>query len=301
MDRFQELTTFVEVARLGGFSAAAREEGVTPAMIARRIDQLEARLGVKLVQRSTRAVTLTEEGVTFLDDAQRVLADLASAEDALSSGARDASGRLVVTAPTAFGRRHIAPHVPDFLRRHPRLGLTLLLSERLMDLKNERIDLAVRIADLRNADLVATRLALNRRVVVAAPAYLQAEGVPEGLADLARHACLVTATEDGVADTWHFQQEGRAVAVRVPTRLTCNDGGVLTQWALAGLGLAWRSAWEVGEDIARGRLVTVLDRFTSPTNHIYAVYPQRRHLPAKVRLFIAYLKERFGDPPYWEA
>lgn len=300
MDRFKELTTFVEVAQRGSLSAAAREEGITPAMVGRRIDQLEDRLGVKLFKRSTRKVTLTPEGATFYEDTHRLLADLRAAEDALSAGARSASGRLIVTAPTSFGRRHIAPHLPAFVAEHPNLAITLHLSERLVDLKNERFDLAIRIADLKSADLIAAKLARNHRVVCGSPAYFKRAGKPRSLADLARHNCLVTSTEDGTADSWSFQDHGKPVAVKVSGSLQCNDGEVLTRWAIAGEGLAWRSAWEVSEEVKRGRLVSVLDEFAFPGNNIYAVYPERRLLPAKVKLFIDFLKRVFGDPPYWE-
>jgi len=300
MDRFKELTTFVEVAQRGSLSAAAREEGVTPAMIGRRIDQLEERLDVKLFKRSTRKVTLTPEGAAFLEDSQRVLADLRAAENALTAGARSAAGRLIVTAPTAFGRRHIAPHLPAFVHAHPNLAITLHLSERMVDMKNEHFDLAIRIADLKSADLVAVKLARNHRVVCGAPAYLRRAGKPKTLQDLAQHNCLVTSSEDGVSDGWMFQDGGKAVVVKVTGNLQCNDGEVLTRWSLAGEGLAWRSAWEVSEEIKKGRLVAVLDGHAFPGSNIYAVYPERRLLPAKVRLFIEFLKKAFGDPPYWE-
>ncbi len=300
MDRFKELTTFVEVAQRGSLSAAAREEGITPAMVGRRIDQLEERLGVKLFKRSTRKVTLTPEGSTFYEDCHRLLDELRSAEDALTVGARNASGRLIVTAPTAFGRRHIAPHLPAFLAEHPRLAITLHLSERLVDLKNERFDLAIRIADMKSADLIAAKLARNHRVVCASPTYFKRAGRPKALAELAKHNCLVTSTEDGVADTWSFVEKGKPVAVKVAGNLQCNDGEVLTRWAISGEGLAWRSAWEVSEEVKRGRLVTALDDYAVPGNNIYAVYPERRLLPAKVKFFIEFMRKAFGDPPYWE-
>ncbi|HET7401640.1 MAG TPA: LysR family transcriptional regulator [Usitatibacter sp.] len=300
MDRFKELTTFIEVAQRGSLSAAAREEGVTPAMVGRRIDQLEERLGVKLFKRSTRKVTLTPEGATFHEDCSRILAELFASEEALTVGARSANGRLIVTAPTAFGRKHIAPHLPGFVAEHPNLAITLHLSERLVDLKNERFDIAIRIADMKGADLIASRLARNHRVVCGAPAYFKRAGKPRVLADLARHNCLVTSTEDGVADSWHFQENARQLWVKVSGTLQCNDGEVLTRWAIAGEGLAWRSAWEVSEEVKRGRLVTVLDDKAIPGNDIWAVYPERRLLPAKVKLFIEFLKKAFGDPPYWE-
>jgi DNA-binding transcriptional LysR family regulator len=300
MDRFKELTTFVEVAQRGSLSAAAREEGVTPAMVGRRIDQLEERLGVKLFKRSTRKVTLTPEGATFYEDCHRLLDELHAAEDAITAGTKSASGRLIVTAPTAFGRKHIAPHLSAFIAEHPNLAITLHLSERMVDLKNERFDLAIRIAEMKSADLIAARLARNHRVVCAAPAYFKRAGKPRSLADLARHNCLVTCTEERAADSWTFQDKGKSVAVKVIGNLQCNDGEVLTRWAMAGEGLAWRSAWEVNEEVKRGRLVTVLDEFAVPGNNVYAVYPERRLLPAKVKFFIEFLRKTFGDPPYWE-
>jgi DNA-binding transcriptional LysR family regulator len=300
MDRFKELTTFVEVAQRGSLSAAAREEGITPAMVGRRIDQLEERLGVKLFKRSTRKVTLTPEGTTFFEDCHRVLDDLRAAEDSLTLGAKSASGRLIITAPTAFGRKHIAPHLSGFLAEHPNLAITLHLSERLVDLKNERFDLAIRIADMKSADLIAAKLARNHRVVCGSPAYFKRAGKPKTLAELNRHNCLVTSTEDGVADTWSFHDKGKQVAIKVGGNLQCNDGEVLTRWAISGEGLAWRSAWEVSEEVKRGRLLTVLDEFAFPGNNIYAVYPERRLLPAKVKFFIEFLRKNFGDPPYWE-
>lgn len=300
MDKFKELTTFVDVASRGSFSSTARSEGVTPAMVGRRIDQLEERLGVKLFKRSTRKVTLTPEGTAFLEDCQRILNELRQAEEQLTIGTKGATGRLIVSAPTAFGRRHIAPHLPEFIARNPDLNVTLHLSERLVDLKNERVDLAIRIADLKSVDLHAAKLARNHRVVCGAPSYIKRAGKPKELADLARHNCLVTATEDGLSDHWSFTDKGRAVSVKVAGNLHCNDGEVLTRWALAGHGLAWRSAWEVSEEIKKGRLVSVLDEYSSMGNNIYAVYPERRFLPAKVRLFIDFLKDTFGDPPYWE-
>jgi DNA-binding transcriptional LysR family regulator len=285
MDRFKALQTFIDVAKSESLSSVAREEGVTPAMVGRRIDQLEEQLGVKLFKRSTRKITLTPEGAAFFEDVRNIMNELRTAEESLSVGTKNASGRLIVSAPTAFGRRHIAPHLPAFLAAHPNLDVTLHLSERIVDLKNERVDLAIRIADLKNADLIASR-------------------------DFTRHHCLVTATEAGLSDLWTFREPNdtkadartasKNITIKVAGKLHCNDGEVLTHWSLAGQGLAWRSAWEVSEEIAKGRLVEVLPKFSAPGNDIYAVYPDRKFLPAKVRLFIDYMKAAFGDPPYWE-
>lgn len=314
MDRFKALQTFLDVAKSESLSVVARGEGVTPAMVGRRIDQLEEQLGVKLFKRSTRKITLTPEGTVFFEDVRNILNELRAAEESLSVGAKNATGRLIVSAPTSFGRKHIAPYLPAFVEAHPNLTVTLNLSERIVDLKNERVDLAVRIADLKNADLIASKLARNHRVVVGSPDYFKQHGKPSSLDDLAKHNCLMTATESGLADSWTFlspNHPGQAaksarplapatVTVKITGKMHCNDGEVLTRWALAGHGLAWRSAWEVAEEIERGRLVEVLPTFAAPGNDIFAVYPDRKFLPAKVRLFIDFLKSTFGDPPYWE-
>jgi len=300
MDRLKALQTFLDVAKTESLSAVARDEGVTPAMVGRRIDQLEEQLNVKLFKRSTRKITLTPEGVSFHEDVRNILNELRAAEESLTAGARSATGRLIVSAPTAFGRKHIAPHLPAFVDAHPNLNVTLQLSERIVDLKNERVDLAIRIADLKNADLIATKLAANHRVVVGAPEYFKRHGKPVMLADLAKHNCLVTATEEGLSDNWTFRDGTHNVTVKVGGHLHCNDGEVLTRWALAGHGLAWRSAWEVSEEIDKGRLVEVLPKFAAQGTDIYAVYPDRKFLPAKVRLFIDFMKKSFGEPPYWE-
>lgn len=300
MDRFKALQTFLDVAKTESLSAVAREEGVTPAMVGRRIDQLEARIGVKLFKRSTRKITLTPEGSAFFESVREFINDLNAAEEAIAVGAKNATGRLIISAPTSFGRKHIAPHVPAFLAENPNLTLTLHLSERLVDLKNERVDVAIRIADLKNADFIAVKLARNHRMVVGSPSYIKRAGRPQTLAELSRHNCLVTSSEGGLSDTWHFQRDGQPERVKVSGNLHCNDGGVLTRWALAGQGLALRSAWEVSDEIAHGRLIEVLSAYSAPGNDIYAVYPDRKFLPAKVRLFIEFLKRTFGDPPYWE-
>jgi DNA-binding transcriptional LysR family regulator len=294
------LTTFIEVAKASSLSAVARDEGVTPAMVGRRIDQLEESLGVKLFKRSTRKITLTPEGASFRDDVTEVLNDLKAAESSLTVGARNASGRLIITAPTAFGRKHIAPHIPAFLQQNPNLDVTLMLTERVVDLKNEPVDLAIRIADMRNVDLVATKLARNRRCVVGSPDYLKRNGKPTAINELHFHRCLITSTEDGLADAWSFRDGNRNLTQRVSGVMHCNDGEVLTQWAKSGHGLAWRSSWEVSEDLDKGRLVEVLSKFAAPGNDIYAVYAGRKYQPAKVRLFIEFLKSTYGETPYWE-
>lgn len=299
MDRFKQLQTFVDVAALGSLSAAARAEGVAPAMIGRRIDALEARLGVKLMVRSTRRISLTAEGGTLLEDAQRILRDLNDSESLVAQGSGRPTGLLRITAPAGFGRRHVAPLLPDYAERHPDVSVTLDLSDRLVDLIEERYDCAVRIGDLDDSDMVAIRLADNRRVVVAAPAYLARYGTPRTPADLAAHHCLSFGSQANQSRGWLFRVNGQVTPYRVGGRLECSDGSVLHQWTLAGCGLAWRSMWEVRQDLASGRLKTVLDDYCAPPNGIYAMLPERKHMPARVRAFVDLLRHAYGDPGYW--
>lgn len=299
MDRFKQIETFAAVAMRGSLSAAAQAEGVTPALIGRRIDALEARLGVKLLVRTTRRITLTFEGSAFLEDCQRILNDFHNAEASVSLGGVKASGHMRVTAPAGFGRRHLAPLLPRFLAQNPEVSISLDLSDRLTDIVNEGFDLAIRIGLLDDSSLVSVPLAANHRVVVASPDYLRRRGTPQVPADLAQHDCLTFGTYGNQARGWLFTVDGRPLALRVSGNMECNDGAVLHEWALAGMGLAWRSMWEVREDLEAGRLATVLDRYAAPDNAICALFPQRRHLPLRVRMFIDFLRETYGRPEYW--
>jgi DNA-binding transcriptional LysR family regulator len=301
MDRFRQIETFVAVATRGSLTAAAAAEGVAPAIVGRRIDALEERLGVKLLVRTTRRISLTFEGSAFLEDCQRILNDFHNAEASVSAGGVKASGHVRVTAPAGFGRRHVAPLLPAFLAMHPDVSVSLDLSDRLVDIVNEGIDVAVRIGQLDDSSLVAIRLADNQRVVVASPAYLAARGTPAHPEDLQGHDCLTFGASGNQSRGWLFTVDGQTVPVRVSGPLECNDGAVLHEWALAGHGLAWRSMWEVAEELASGRLVTVLDAFRAPDNAIHALFPQRRHLPLRVRMFIDHLKHTYGNPAYWDA
>ncbi|BAL97928.1 LysR family transcriptional regulator [Rubrivivax gelatinosus] len=299
MPRLKQIESFVAVATKGSLTAAANAEGVAPAVIGRRIDALEERLGVKLMLRTTRRITLTHEGSAFLEDCQRVLADLGNAEASVSAGGVKASGHLRITAPAGFGRRHVAPLVPRFLAEHPDVSLSLNLSDRVVDIVNESFDCAIRVGDLADSSLVSVRLADNRRLCVATPAYLKRAGVPQTPADLARHECLTLSSDASQTRGWAFQVDGQVEHLRPSGRLDCSDGQVLHAWCLAGLGIAWRSTWEVQQDIAAGHLVAVLEDYAAPPNGIYAVFPQRRLLPLRVRLWIDFVKHSYGDPGYW--
>ncbi|HWH83753.1 MAG TPA: LysR family transcriptional regulator [Burkholderiaceae bacterium] len=299
MDHLKQVESFVAVSARGSLTAAAAAEGVAPAVIGRRLDALERRLGVKLLVRTTRRISLTHEGSAFLEDCQRLLADWASAEASVSAGGVKASGHLRITAPAGFGRRHVAPLVPRFLGLHPEVSLSLNLSDRVVDIVNEGFDCAVRVGDLPDSSLVSVRLADNRRLCVATPAYLKRAGTPQHPGELVRHECLALSSDASQTRGWAFVIDGALTHLRPKGRLDCTDGQVLHDWCTAGLGLAWRSAWEVGQQLASGELVSVLDAFAAPPNGVYAVFPHARHLALRVRLWIDFLKHSYGDASYW--
>ena len=300
MDRLKQLETFAAVATKGSLTAAASAEGVAPAIVGRRIDALERRLGVKLLVRTTRRLSLTHEGSAFLEDCQRLLADWANAEASVSAGGVKASGHLRITSPAGFGRRHVAPLVPRFLALHSEVSISLNLSDRVVDIVNEGVDCAVRLGDLPDSSLISVRLADNRRLCVATPAYLKRAGTPTHPAELARHECLTLSSDASQTRGWAFLIDSDVHYLRPSGRLDCTDGQVLHAWCSAGLGLAWRSAWEVEQEIAAGELVSVLNDFAAPPNGIYAVFPHARHLALRVRLWIDFLKHSYGDPSYWK-
>ena len=298
MGQFRQIATFVEVVARGSLSAAARAEGIAPAMIGRRLDALETRLGVKLLQRTTRKLVLTDEGAAFLEDCQRILSELEDAESAVAARSARASGHLLVSAPAGFGRQHVAPLLPSFLAEHREVTVNLNLSDRLVDVVGEGIDVAIRIASLSDSSLVGVKLADNQRVLVATPSYLKRHGMPATLDDLARHNCLAISSE-GSQRGWTFRDGGKTVTLKVPGNMVCNDGAVLHDWALAGKGIAWRSMWEVHAEIEAGKLKTVLDQYSAPGSDIYAVFAQRRHLPLRIRAFVDFLRHTYAQPGYW--
>lgn len=296
MSQFKQIESFVNVATRGSLSAAARHEGVTPAVISRRLDALEQRLGVRLLVRTTRRIALTFEGSAFLENVQHILNDLANAEASVSLGGVKASGHLRLTAPAGFGRRHVAPRVLAFLQAHSEVSCSLDLSDRTVDLVNEGFDCAIRIGTLPDSSLVSVRLAENQRLIVASPAYLARHGCPREPQDLSDHVCLSLGEQRG----WQLRdRQGKIYTQKISGHFVCNDGTVLRDWALAGYGLAWRSWWEVGADIRAGRLVSVLDDYAAPPTGIYAVYPQRN--PAlRVRLLVDFFRQCYEGDSCWE-
>ena len=302
MDKLKAFESFASVATRGSLTAAARAEGVAPAIIGRRLDALEEHLGVKLLVRTTRRISLTHEGSAFLEDCHKLLADVANAEASVSAGGIRASGHLRLTAPAGFGRRHVAPLVPRFRALHPEVVISLNLSDRVIDLAGEGFDCAVRVGDLPDSSLVSVRIAENRRLCVAAPEYLQRRGVPRHPSELAQHDCLALSSGASQTRGWAFRLPGKElVHIRPAGPLDCSDGQVLYDWCLAGFGIAWRSIWEVEHEIATGQLVAVLEEFAAPPNGVYVVFAHAKHLPLRVRLWIDYLKHHYSQPGFWQA
>ncbi len=298
--RYTEIRSFVLAAEKGSFAAAAVSEGVTPVVMGRRLNALERRLGVQLVHRSTRGLMLTELGEQFLEQSIRLLQDFDAAEASVSAGRNVVGGHLVVSAPAAFGRRHVAPHATAFQALYPDLKLSFNLTDSIVDLVHDGYDMAIRVGEVTDPDYVAVRLFPNRRVVCGTPAYFALHGMPRVPEDLVRHNCLAFNLQGGQPRGWVFVRDGKLMAVRVDGNLDCNDGELLHSWVKQGLGVGWRSTWEIQAELKRGELITVLDEFAAPSYDIQAVYPQQRYLPAKVRYFIDHIKNIYAQPGYWE-
>lgn len=300
MDRYTEVRSFVLVADKGSFAAAALVEGVTPVVMGRRLDALERRLGVKLMHRSTRGLSLTDLGEQFVERAKGLLREFDEAEGSITADRKTVRGHLVVSAPAAFGRRHVAPHAPAFRARFPDLKLSFNFTDSVVDLVREGYDMAIRIGEVTDPNYVALRLFPNRRVVCGTPEYFARSGKPRSVEELARHNCLAFNLQGGQQRGWTFVRDGKLVVAKVTGDLDCNDGELLFGWVKQGLGIGWRSTWEIQAELKRGELVTVLDEFALPHYDIQAVYPHQRYLPAKVRFFIEYLKEIYNTAGYWE-
>ncbi len=301
MDRFKQIETFVRVADAGSLAAAALEEGVSPVILGRRIDALEKRLGVKLMYRSTRRLVVSEDGAAFLERCRGLLTEWDQAENELGAGRRAVNGHLIVSAPAAFGRKHVAPLAPAFVADKPELQVSFNLTDRVVDLVREGYDLSIRIGGAVDPNFVAVKLgvepARGLRHARVFPAARQAENARRSAArtTASRSICKAGRTAAGTSAA-----TASSSTVRVGGTLDCNDGELLHRWVSEGLGLGWRSTWEIQQAAgARGELETVLDEFALPDYDILAVYPQQRYVPAKVRYFIDYLKEIYASDDYW--
>lgn len=299
MNSLGSLRAFVRIAETGSLSAAARDLGLSKSVVSKKLAALEDRLGARLVNRTTRRLSLTEVGAAFLDRSQRILADLEEAEQAVGRLSAEPRGVLRVNAPMSFGILHVAPALGDFMGRYPDLAVHLDLADRRVDLVDEGYDLAVRVGDLPDSSLVARRLAPVRQAVCASPAYWDRRGRPSHPRDLKGHDGLIYTYLPSPND-WRFREGGRVFTVRVEGRLAANNGDALRRAALAGLGVFKTPTFIVGDDLRAGRLEAVLADFADDDLAVHAIYPHRRHLSAKVRAFVEFLGERFGPEPYWD-
>ena len=295
-----DMAVFAAVVELGGFTAAARELGLSKSAVSKQVARLEGRLGTRLLQRTTRRLSPTEAGAVFHEGCQRALAEAAAAEAAVTHLAGAVRGRLRINAPMSFGVQHLSPLLSGFMARYPELELEVGLNDRLVDLVEEGYDLGVRIGHLESSSLVARRLAPIRRAICASPDYLARHGRPETPEALARHRCLIYSNLESPR-VWRFHGPGGSRRVTVAGPLESNNGDVLADAAVAGCGIACLPAFILCDALADGRLVELLtDWRDSGAPALYAVYPARRHLAPKVRAFVDYLAEQISDPPSWE-
>ncbi|MCG7325854.1 LysR family transcriptional regulator [Achromobacter sp. ACRQX] len=294
MDALSDLAFFSLVVKHGNLSATARELGLTPPAISTRLAKLEQRLGVRLLNRTTRRVSVTQEGELYLAEGARILADLQALERSVSSARAQPQGLLRLNATFGFGRAHIVPAVSDFCRQFPDVEVQMRLTDRPLNLIEEGFDVAVRFGDLPDARLTARRIASNRRLLCASPRYLEIHGEPRAPGDLQRHRCIVVRENDVAYGTWRLESGARAETVKVRGPVSSNDGQSALEWALDGHGIVMRSEWETAAHLRAGRLQEVLTDWRTPPADIHALYPERLNLPAKTLAFVDFLSRRFA-------
>lgn len=293
------MAVFAHVAETGSFSAAARRLGMSRSAVSKAVAKLEKELAARLLNRSTRHLSMTEVGAAYVEHCSRILDEAVRAEQVVDHLHAQPRGVLKVAASVAFGTLHVAPALADFLGRYPELDIDMTITDRAIDMAEEGCDVAVRVARDLPPNLVARRLAPVRRKLCATPAYFGKHGVPCIPQDLARHNCL-DYTHSGEQGLWRFTGPEGDIAVPVSGRLRINDDEALSQAVLGGLGLALLPTFIIGKDLQAGRLRAALSEYIPVERHVYALYLPTRHLPAKVRAFIDFLLERFGPDPYWD-
>ncbi len=300
MLKLEGMETFVVIVQAGSISEAARRLSLSKSVVSGRLAELESRLGARLLHRSTRKLTLTEEGAAFYETAARISYDLADAVAAIAERTGDLVGRVRVAAPMTFGMMHIGPALYPFLKRHPRIDLLLDLNDRMTDIVGEGFDMAVRIGQLVDSSLIARKLCRSRRAVVMSPAYAAEHGMPRTLADLEGHKAI-TYTNLRVYDEWLFVRDGRTTGVRVRNALQVNNGVVQREAVAAGLGIAMLPTFIASQAVAEGRLVVARLEAEPIEDTVHVLYPPNLHLSTKVRALVDHLCAAFRDPPYWEA
>lgn len=299
MDLFKSLNVFVKVAEAGSLSGAARLLDVSNPSVTRHLAELEIHVGARLFNRNTRRLSLTETGASYLERCKQVLLDIDAATMDAATSAAQPNGALRINAPVSFSVNHLARILPEYARRFPEVSLDVTLSDRVVDLVDEGYDLAIRIGRVLDSSLVARKIAPARMVVCTSPAYLEKHGTPESPADLAKHNCL-DYTYSSTRGEWQFAHAGKTHVVRVKGSMQANNGDLLREAALTGMGIIAQPTFMVYRELRDGQLVALLTDHAIAAKTILAVYPSRRHLSAKVRTFVDYLVESFGDIPYWD-
>ena len=295
MDSFSDLAFFTLLMKQGNMAAAAQEMGVTPPSVSKRLAALEARLGVRLLHRTTRRISLTPEGETYLTEGARVLNDLEALERTVAGAKATPRGLLKVNTTLGFGRRYIAPLVSKFARTYPDVEIQLQLTDRPVNLVEQGFDAAIRLGELPDARLTARKLAKNRRLLCAAPSYLRRAGEPATPRELQQHQCLFLRESEEPFGTWHLRSGSRHETVKVRGPLSSNDGDCAMSWALDGHGILMRSEWDAAPYLRSGRLRQVLESWTLPPADIYLVFPTKANLSAKTRAFVDFMLEQFKN------
>jgi DNA-binding transcriptional LysR family regulator len=300
MDKFSEIQTFVNVVETGSLSAAADRMAVAKSAVSRRLAELESRLGVQLLQRTTRRIKLTDSGRRFHESSRRILADLEESEFAIATEHATLNGVIRIAAPLSFGIHHLSPVLNNFQKAHPRVDLDLSLDDRQINLLEAGFDLGLRIGKLEDSSLIARRLAPIRRIVLASPTYLQQHGEPRSPEDLKQHIGL-TYTNMPEGQLWQFTRpDGSLVSVRVPGHLKANNGEFLLNAAIDDLGVVVSTTFIACKAIEQGLLKPILCEFEPKPVSLYVIYPSQRHLPHRVRTLIDFLAECFCENPYWD-
>lgn len=294
MNPDSELSFFCLLVRQGSLAATARELNLTPPAVSRRLSNLEERLGVRLLNRTTRRISLTSEGEVYFAHAQRILSDIDDMERLVSSSREAPKGMLRVNAPLGFGRSYIGPAISSFSQAFPDVEVQLQLTDRPVALPDDSVDISIRFGDLPDSRLTAKRVAANRRLLVASPGYLRAAGEPGYPHDLTQCQCIVLRQNDSAYGNWRLSRGGKTETIKVHGRLSTNDGEVALNWALDGRGILMRAQWDVARYLRSGRLVQVLTEYETPPADIYAVYPERLNLSAKVTCFVDHLRDFLG-------
>lgn len=291
-----DMQFFVLVAKHGSLAAAARAIDLTPPAATKRLATLESRLGVRLVNRTTRTLSLTSEGETYLQHATRILADIKDMEDVVSQGRSAPRGLLRVNATLGFGRTTIAPLVSTFAARYPEVEVQIEVTDRPIDLVESGFDLAIRFGALPDKRLNARKIMSNRRFVCASPGYLERHGIPKSLADLVNHRCIIHRQNDDAYGIWRFMHQDHTEIVKVHAALSSNDGDIVLGWALDGQGILIRSEWDLAKYLDSGRLKIVLPEFDLPAADLFVYYPSKRNQTIRSRTFIDFLVEHFRGP-----